>query len=426
MSSATAELVVARYGELWLKGKNRPQFERRLVRNLKAAVKPISPVRVERRQGQLAILPERRVGDVARRLQDVFGLASLSPAWGAEPDKDAIASVALDVMDAALDAHPRGERIPFRVRTKRADKRFPLISTELDRYVADRIMPAHGERLRVDLSNPVLTLGISVRPERAYVFAERLAGAGGLPVGTLGRALCLLSGGIDSPVAAWMAMKRGCAVSFLSFHSYPYIGESSKRKVETIARALMRFQPRALLYSAPFAEVQTQIRDHCREAYRTVLYRRMMQRIASRIAERDDYAVLVTGESLGQVASQTLENLTCIGDAAASPVLRPLVAFDKAETIELARRIGTFETSILPEPDCCTVFQPRRPVIRATPEARALLGNALERLGLTARSARRILRVGRTVADMAGEARVLPDHLAEALSYRDPRDPRGG
>jgi thiamine biosynthesis protein ThiI len=191
-----------------------------------------------------------------------------------------------------------------------------------------------------------------------------MPGPGGLPVGTLGSVLCLLSGGLDSPVAAWMTMKRGCRVGFVSFHSAPYLGEGSRKKVLDLARALGRYQGRSRLYVVPFAECQEQVRDAAPEGYRTVLYRRMMQRIASELAERDRWQALVTGESLGQVASQTLENMTCIGAAASLPVLRPLLGFDKEETIEIARRIGTFELSNRPEPDCCTVFQPRRPVIR--------------------------------------------------------------
>jgi len=360
----SAEVVLARYGELWLKGKNRGQFERRLVQNARHALESIAPCEIERAHGFLVVTPESRAGDVARRLQDVFGLSSVSPARLAPPDPDAIGEVALEVLGAALESRPRDRPIPFRVETKRSDKTFPLISTELDRVVADRVLPVYGERLKVNLSRPELTLGIHVHPTRTFVFAERLPGGGGLPVGTLGRVVCLLSGGIDSPVAAWMAMKRGCEVVFVAFHSYPFIGASFQRKVERLVHALGRFQPRSTLWVVPFAAIQTAIRDATPEPYRTVLYRRMMQRIACRLAERERALAVVTGDSLGQVASQTLENLSCIEAASDLPVLRPLLTFDKSETIERARHIGTYELSIEPEPDCCTVFQPRRPVIR--------------------------------------------------------------
>ena len=363
-ASAGAELILARPGELWLKGRNRRAFERRLAANVRHALRHVPEAEVAVEYDQIVVRCGGRAAEIASRLLDVFGISSLVPAWGAGRDPDEIAAVAHRVLGAALEARPAGPVLPFRVQTRRADKSFPLISTELDRHVAERVLPDFAHRLRVDLTRAELVLGIQVRPERVYVFAERLQGAGGLPVGTLGHVLCLLSGGIDSPVAAWLAMKRGCAVSFVTFHSAPYLGEGSKRKVRRLAEALMRFQPRARLTSVPFAEAQVAIRDHAPEPYRTVLYRRMMQRIAARIARMDGAGALVTGESLGQVASQTLENLTCIGAATDMPVLRPLISFDKQETIGLARRIGTYELSIEPEPDCCTVFQPRRPVIR--------------------------------------------------------------
>jgi len=360
------EVVVARYGELWLKGKNRGDFERRLVRNCKRALEPVAPCTIERMGAQLVVVPDSRPGDVARRLQDVFGISSVSPTRTAPADPERIAAIAHEVLAEALEARPRGRKIPFRVETRRGDKSFPLISTELDRLVADHVLADFGERLTVDLKAPELTLGLHVRPEGVYVYAERLPGAGGLPVGCMGRVVSLLSGGIDSPVASWMAMKRGCEVVFTAFHSYPFIGESYQAKVRRLVRALGRYQNRSILYEVPFAGIQSAIKEHCPASYRTVLYRRMMQRIAARVAARERAGALVTGESLGQVASQTLENLTCIGAATDLPVLRPLVAFDKSETIEIARRIGTFDISVVAEPDCCTVFQPKRPIIRGS------------------------------------------------------------
>lgn len=362
----TGEVVVARYGELWLKGRNRGDFERRLLRNCQRALQPIANCEIERQNAQLVVVPDKRAADVTRRLTEVFGFSSVSPARRSPREAEAIAETARTVLGEALDSLPRNVVVPFRVETRRGDKSFPMISTELDRFVAERVLPEHADRLRVDLSNPELTLGITVRHDGAFVYAERLPGAGGLPVGTLGRVASLLSGGIDSPVASWMAMKRGCEVVYVAFHSYPFIGESYQAKVRKIVRKLARFQDRSILYEVPFARIQTEIKEHCPESYRTVLYRRMMQRIAARVAEREKASALVTGESLGQVASQTLENLTAIGAATKMPVLRPLVAFDKSETIDVARRIGTYDISILPEPDCCTVFQPRRPVIRGS------------------------------------------------------------
>jgi len=365
MSAAPHGVVLARYGELWLKGKNRRDFEVALQRNARAALAEIDPeARFEREHGLLVVVPSRRPREVAQRLQDVFGLASLSPARSVVSDPDAIAATARAVLGETLEAWPRGRPIPFRVSTQRSEKRFALTSPQLDRYVSEHLSPELVERIKIDLTHPELELGIHVRKEGSYVFVERLGGAGGLPVGTLGRAVALLSGGIDSPVASWMAMKRGCEVVFLAFHSPPWVGAGFERKIERLVRVLARYQPHSRLVFVPFAEIQTQIREHAAEAYRTVLYRRMMQRIGTRLAREERALALVTGDSLGQVASQTLENLTCIEAATDLPVLRPLVCFDKTETIALARRIGTFAVSIENEPDCCTVFQPGRPVIR--------------------------------------------------------------
>ena len=358
------EILLVRYGELSLKGGNRLQFERALVRNIAAQTRSISPVRIERRQGRIAVFPRGRSASVCRKLTDVFGIASVSPARGCEKDPEVIARVARQALIDALGEFAGAREITTRVHTTRGDKTFPMTSTELDLFVADRVLDCDG-RLKVQLKRPMLTLGIDVRPERAYVFAARLAGPGGLPVGTQGRALCLISGGIDSPVAAWMAMKRGCRVDFVTFHSPPYIGAGARKKVVDLVQRLSRYQPSSRLWVVPFAEIQVAIRDsRAPPAYRTVLYRRMMQRIATRIAAREGAKALVTGECLGQVASQTIENLTCIDAAAGLVVLRPLIGFDKLEIIECAKRIGTYETSIIHEPDCCTVFLPSRPIIR--------------------------------------------------------------
>lgn len=358
------DAVLVRYGELATKGGNRHEFEAVLSRNIVRATAPISPVTIERLRGRLVVRPERRIERVARRLQDVFGISSVSPARSVETDLDSVKAAAEIEVAGALELFPSDRTVRFRVSTRRADKRFPMRSTEIDRDVADHVMPGREDRLRVDLANPELELEIDLRDRGTYVFARRYPGPGGLPVGSLGRAVCLLSGGIDSPVAAWLTMKRGALVRFVSFHSAPYLGEGSKEKIRRLVRRLAHFQPRSFLFSLPFARIQEAIRDGAPEGYRTILYRRQMQRLASAVAHRERAGCLVTGESLGQVASQTMENLRCIEAASTLPVLRPLITFDKQETIDLANRIGTFETSIEPEPDCCTVFMPRKPVIR--------------------------------------------------------------
>lgn len=366
ISLGAPERVVVRYGELALKGGNRIEFERALVRNLKDALKPIASVQIDRLRGRILITPQGRSEEIAARAARVFGVKSVSPAWSSSADPEAIAVLARAVfLDALAQLPASGER-SVRVRTRRADKRFPMTSVEFDRWLGERVL-AGIEGVRVQLDGPQLELGVDIRPEGVQVFARRIPGPGGLPVGTQGRGLCLLSGGIDSPVAAWMSMKRGLAVSFVGFHSWPYIGEASKQKVIALARELCGWQSHARLYVVPFAPIQLAIRESAPESYRTILYRRMMQRIASRIAERDGQDVLITGESLGQVASQTLDNLRCIELAATRAVLRPLIALDKDEIIAIARRIGTFELSNVQEPDCCTVFMPAHPIIHGDP-----------------------------------------------------------
>lgn len=362
---APPDLVLVRYGELALKGANRKGFERALVRNLRFAVKPISPVRIDRGSGRITITPERRTAAVARRVQQVFGVKSASPAWscGAEPGE--LETLAVEVFGRAAEELPNGGKgSTFRVRTRRADKAFPIGSEAFDR----RVGMAIGQRfpaLGLELRGPDLELGIEIRDGRGRVFVDQLDGPGGLPVGTLGRALCLLSGGIDSPVASWLAMKRGLEVSYCYFHSEAWVGPAARKKVQDIVRALEPWQPTSRLFVVDLTPVQELLRAGAPERYLTILQRRSMTRIAEHIAGKLDFGALVTGDCLGQVASQTLENLACIEAAASTlPVLRPLVGFDKEETIALARRIGTLEASLVDAPDCCTVFQPERPQLR--------------------------------------------------------------
>ncbi len=383
--TAAPEMIVVRYGELGLKGKNRRQFEDVLVRNIKVAARHFTGVKVHRKRGRLFVMAESRLLDLARRLQDVPGIKSVSPAWGARNTLESINEVAEQVVQDALQSIPAGEERTFRVRTTRANKGFPIRSIDVDRAVADHVLPG-AAGLRVAMRDADLELGIDIRRSRTYLFLQRMPGPGGLPVGTLGRVMCLLSGGIDSPVAAYMAMKRGARVYYVTFHSYPYIGEASKKKVVDLVRHLARFQPSSRLYVIPFTEIQTAIRDHAPEAYRTVLYRRFMQRIATRLGKRNKCKALLTGESLAQVASQTLENITCIEAAADLPVLRPLVTNDKEETILVARRIGTMDISSQPEPDCCTVFMPEKPIIHGQIADCVAAEAALDCVGLVQRA----------------------------------------
>ena len=399
---ASADLILVRYGELALKGKNRASFERRLVENMKAATEAGAPwpLRHLRERGRILVEPKGEPSPAerhaalswaARRLQEVPGISSLSLCTGVDRDPAAISAA----VNAALGEHLEFARgtTTFRITSRRPDKSFELTSVELDRHVAERIPEGLWDKLKVDLKQPELEVGIEVRPERAFVHTERLAGVGGLPVGSLGRALCLLSGGIDSPVAAWYAMKRGCRTDLLSFLSPPYIGAGTRSKLIDLARSISRFQPKTTLYLAPFTEIQESIRDLCPPPYRTILYRRFMQRIGSRLARRRRMRALVTGESIGQVASQTLENIACIEAASSIPVIRPLIAFDKQESVDVAKRIGTYDLSNRPEPDCCTVFQPDAPMIFGKLEACLEAEEALDVDALALRSLKAIEEV---------------------------------
>jgi tRNA uracil 4-sulfurtransferase len=366
--SASAWLV--RYGEIGLKGGNRREFEGRLLRNLRLALRPVADAAIENLRGRLLIRCAAPVAGasvdahaVAETLRRVCGVTSFSPAVRVAADFDAIAAAAIAQVEAAL-ARRQGARAPtFRIESRRADKRFPLPSMELDRKVGAAVL-ARFPDLKVRLEDPELVVGIEVRTEGAYLFHERIRGPGGLPVGSLGRALALLSGGIDSPVAAFLAMKRGLLVHGVFFHAAEFTGHGATEKVKRLARELSRFEPRFALHLVPFAPVQVAIKDAAESSYRTILYRRMMHRIAAAIARREHLAALVTGDNLGQVASQTLENLELTAAASDLPLLRPLLTYDKEETVLLARAIGTYEISIVDEPDCCTLFQPPRPRIR--------------------------------------------------------------
>ena len=353
--------VIATYHEVALKGANRGWFERVLLRNVRTALTGLPLAEVS--------LPARVVvrfaepvpwNEVYARLSTVFGLNGLLPVervGGSYEDLEGWVSEHLEELRSDS----------FAVRCKRSDKRFPLTSEEIARKLGAFVKERTG--MRVDLENPALTIHVLVQNDGLYLFRRRFRGAGGLPVGTSGKVLVLLSGGIDSPVAAYLAMKRGTRAQFVHFHSAPYTSPASVRKVEEIVRLLGRFQGGSRLWLVPFAECQREIVSRCPEQLRVVLYRRMMLRVAARIARRVRSLALVTGESLNQVASQTLENMAAIDRVAHMTVLRPLVGLDKQEIIALAERVGTYETSIVPHQDCCSFLQPRYPATRTTASA---------------------------------------------------------
>jgi thiamine biosynthesis protein ThiI len=353
--------VVVHYKELALKGRNRPWFIQLLVRNLRWALADFDVAAVRSVMGRIEIELGRQTpwSDISDRVRRVFGIANFSHGGRAPHDFETMASIILNEL---------GDRSPasFRVSVRRADKRFPLTSPQIEREVGGLIKQAKG--WRVDLEHPGLTIHIEMLPEYAFYFFGKEPGAGGLPTGTGGRLACLLSGGIDSPVAAFRMMRRGCSVLLIHFHSYPILSRASQEKVREIARLLTRHQHRSRLFLVPFGELQQQVVLAVPPELRVVVYRRLMLRIAEKLARKWHARALVTGEVVGQVASQTLENMTAIAEATSLEILRPLVGMDKDEITEEARAIGTLPISNIPDQDCCTLFTPRFPATRVTPD----------------------------------------------------------
>ena len=350
--------IVLHYQEIALKGNNRPWFVSRLVRNLRRAVSDLDVAEIRVLMGRIEVVlgPGTR-WEVARdRVGRVFGIANFARAGRAPLDVDAIAS---EILRDLGDQQPR----TFRVSARRADKRFPLTSPQLEREVGGRIKEARG--WTVNLSQPELTIHLEALTNEAFYFFGKEPGAGGLPVGTSGRVVCLLSGGIDSPVAAWRMMRRGCRALFVHFHSYPILSRASQEKARELVNILTQYQYDSRLFLVPFGEIQQQVVLAVAPPLRVVIYRRLMMRIAEAIGLRHRAQALVTGEVIGQVASQTIENMTAITNAATLPVLRPLIGFDKDEIVAEAQRLGTYSISIIPDQDCCTLFTPRHPATKA-------------------------------------------------------------
>jgi thiamine biosynthesis protein ThiI len=350
--------LIGRYHEIALKGRNQWRFVDQLKQNLRAIFGDYRLGNMRSVGARLMVqLPEALSDEIAaERAALIFGLQNFSLSHATARD---VASMSREAIKRATGSHAK----TFAVRTRREDKRFAMNSVEIDRAVGGEVQEALG--FEVDLDHAELTISIEIMNDAAYVSAGKMPGAGGLPVGISGRGLALLSGGIDSPVAAHRMMKRGLALDFVHFHAHPLVSSASREKAAELAAHLTRWQARSTLMLVPFGNLQREIVANTLRPLRVVLYRRFMLRIASALAERSRATVLVTGESLGQVASQTLENMAVIEKAAGFPILRPLVGMDKIEIIDQARRLGTFETSILPDQDCCTLFVPAHPETRA-------------------------------------------------------------
>jgi tRNA uracil 4-sulfurtransferase len=350
--------IVVHYQEIALKGKNRPWFIARLVNNIRHATSDLDIRAVRPLVGRIELVlgPAATYEQVRERLARVFGIANFSKAARTPLDIEAIASAILrDLGDVQVPS--------FRVTVKRADKRFPMKSPEIEREVGGRIKLAKG--WRVDLDEPELTISVEMLTNEAFYTFAKEHGAGGLPTGVSGKVACLMSGGIDSPVAAWRMMKRGCSAILVHFHSYPFLSRASQEKVRELAQLLTTYQQRTRLFLVAFGEIQRQVVLTAPAPLRIVIYRRLMMRIAERIAKQNGACALVTGEAIGQVASQTLENMSLIASVTSLPVLRPLVGMDKEEIVEQACRLGSYEISIVPDQDCCQLFTPKHPATRA-------------------------------------------------------------
>ena len=355
------EMILLKLGELVLNGANRYTFEDKLKSNLARRLKSHGKFRVYSRQSTTYIEPlsdECDMDAAYDAAKKVFGAVGVSRAKACAKTKEAM----LETVRTYLAGNLVGEKT-FKVESKRADKSFPMTSIQLSQWVGGELDELYPN-LHVDVHNPALTIHLEVRDYAAFVHADPEPGAGGLPVGTSGRAMSLLSGGIDSPVASWMMAKRGVALEMVHFYSYPYTSPEAKEKVLDLARLLTPWTGRLIVHVVPFTHIQEELRRACPEELFTLLMRRFMMRIAEGMARRTGCRALVTGESLGQVASQTMDAMAVTGAVASLPVFRPLVGMDKEEVVRIARKIGTLETSILPYEDCCTVFTPRHPRTR--------------------------------------------------------------
>ncbi|HHW06251.1 MAG TPA: tRNA 4-thiouridine(8) synthase ThiI [Clostridia bacterium] len=350
------QVLIVRIGEISLKGKNRYLFENRLLDNMKAALEGLPPRSIEKNYGRIYVELGHEAGEVIKRLTRVFGIHSVSPAQGVPLDMQAIKEEAVRQL-APL------EPTTFKVETSRAYKKFPKTSPEVSREVGGYVL-SRLPGWKVDVHRPEVVLQVEIRQEGAFVYSQEFKGLGGLPVGTAGKALLLISGGIDSPVAGWLTMKRGVQPVGLHFHSFPFTSERAKDKVVDLCRLLASYGRGFKLYVNHFTEIQKAIRKSCPEEFYVTIMRRMMFRIAEKVALQEKALALVTGENLGQVASQTLESMMAINEVTKLPVLRPLITMDKAEIIALAEKIGTYEISILPYEDCCTLFLPKHPATK--------------------------------------------------------------
>lgn len=352
-----ADIILLKYGEISLKGLNRPMFEKQLLANVAKALAPLGKFSIRKSQSTVYVEP---LGDdidmqaATERLSKVFGIVNICPAAKCQKTIEDIERTTLECL-SQIDLNGK----TFKVEAKREDKQFPMNSPQLCRHMGAVILK-NTEGLSVDVHNPDILVQIEIRKE-AFIFTQKVSGAGGMPVGTAGRAALLLSGGIDSPVAGWMISKRGVVLDAVHFHSHPYTSDRAKEKVIELAKIMTQYTGPIRLHIVPFTDIQLDIIDKCPKHYLTIIMRRLMMRIAEKIARESGAMALITGESIGQVASQTMESLVVTDNAVDMPVFRPCIGMDKEEIVTISKKIDTYETSILPYEDCCTIFVPKHP-----------------------------------------------------------------
>ena len=361
--------IIVKYGEIGIKGKNRYIFENKLIKNIKNMLKPIDKFNVYKEYGRVYVdLGDYEYDEVCEEVKKVFGVVGVCPAVKVlrnnEEDVEAayqkLKETALLVLEEKIEAGAK----TFKVESRRGDKSFRLTSQDMSIDIGGYLLSNVGDKIKVDINKPEAKIKCELRENNVVVYSDTVPGYGGLPIGTNGKAMSLLSGGIDSPVATWMVAKRGMEVAAVHFHTYPFTSEKSQEKVKDLARILAKYCGKVRLHKVNILEIQKAVGLNCRDEEMTIISRRFMMRIAQKLAEQRNCDALITGESIGQVASQTIQGLTCTNASVSLPVFRPLIAMDKTEIIEIAKKIDTFETSIIPEEDCCSVFAPKKPVTK--------------------------------------------------------------
>ena len=361
--------IIVKYGEIGIKGKNRYIFENKLIKNIKNMLKPIDKFNVYKEYGRVYVdLGDYEYDEVCEEVKKVFGVVGVCPAVKVlrnnEEDVEAayqkLKETALLVLEEKIE---KGAKT-FKVESRRGDKSFRLTSQDMSIDIGGYLLSNVGDKIKVDINKPEAKIKCELRENNVVVYSDTVPGYGGLPIGTNGKAMSLLSGGIDSPVATWMVAKRGMEVEAVHFHTYPFTSEKSQEKVKDLARILAKYCGKVRLHKVNILEIQKAVGLNCRDEEMTIISRRFMMRIAQKLAEQRNCDALITGESIGQVASQTIQGLTCTNASVSLPVFRPLIAMDKTEIIEIAKKIDTFETSIIPEEDCCSVFAPKKPVTK--------------------------------------------------------------